>query len=121
MIEEGDGQEKRKRLSRGARRLVRLRNTFLKTLHAGKTAESELGDYSDVKVITPTGEIPWTELSRISDDEIRTLMKEVVNKLYTALVKLDDETFMDALLCSGARQTLRLDEPEIVPAFLVPK
>ena len=31
-----------------------VRNTFLETLHAGKTAESRLGDYSDVKVITPT-------------------------------------------------------------------
>jgi len=59
--------------------------------------------------------------TEISDDEMRTLMKEVVNKLYTALVKLDDEAFMAALLRSGARQTLRWDEPEIVPAFLVPK
>ena len=42
---------------------VCVRNTFLETLHAGKTAESRLGDYSDVEVITPTGEIPWTELS----------------------------------------------------------
>ena len=98
-----------------------VRNTFLETLHAGKTAESRLGDYSDVKVITPTREIPWTELSRISDDEMRTLMKEVVNKLYTALVNLDDEAFMAALLPYGARQTLRRDEPEIVRAFLIPK
>ena len=55
---------------------------------------------------------------RISDDEMRTLMKEVVNKLYTALVNLDDEAFMAALLPYGARQTLRWDEPEIVRAFL---
>ena len=48
-------------------------------------------------------------------------MKEVVNKLYTALVNLDDEAFMAALLPYGARQTLRRDEPEIVRAFLIPK
>jgi hypothetical protein len=96
-----------------------VRNTFLETLHAGKTAESRLGDYSDVKVVTPTREIRWTDLSRISDKEMQILMKEVVNKLYTALIRLDDEAFMAALLRSGARQTLRWDEPEIIPRFVV--
>ena len=58
-----------------------VRNTVLETLHAGKTAESQAGDYSDVKIITPAREIPWNELSRISDEEMKCLMKEVVNKL----------------------------------------
>jgi len=95
-----------------------VRNTFLETLHAGKVPESRLGDYSDVKVITPAREIPWNELSRISDEEMKTLMKEVVNKLYTALIHFDDEASMTALLHWGAQYTTRWDDPELVPGFM---
>lgn len=42
-------------------------NTDLEELHAGITPSSKTGDYSDVKVITPYGEIEWNRLSRISD------------------------------------------------------
>ena len=97
-----------------------VRNTFLETLHAGKAVESRLGDYSDVRVITPARDIPWKELSRISDEEMKALMKEVVNKLYTTLIRLDDEAFTSALLHWGARQTLHWDDPELVPGFVYP-
>jgi hypothetical protein len=60
-----------------------VRNTFIEDLHAGIFPDSATGDYSDVKVITPFGEIPWSRLSRISDEEMKKLMIEVVNKLYT--------------------------------------
>ena len=43
-----------------------VRNTFLEDLHAGTTPSSKAGDYSDVKVVTPYGEIPWQQLSRIN-------------------------------------------------------
>ena len=72
-----------------------------------------------MKIITPAREIPWNELSRISDEEMKCLMKEVVNKLYTALIHLDDEAFVSALLHWGARQTLRWDEPELVAGFIL--
>ncbi|MDX2074469.1 MAG: hypothetical protein SFX19_08930, partial [Alphaproteobacteria bacterium] len=65
-----------------------VRNTFLEDLHAGKTPRTQAGDFSDVKVMTPSGEIAWNELSRISNDEMQRLMKEVVNKLFTALMRL---------------------------------
>lgn len=70
----------------------------LEDLHAGTTPSSKTGDYSDVKVVTPYGEIPWTEVSRISDEEMKTLMMEVVSKLYTLLVGLDDK-YMQASVC----------------------
>ncbi|UTC28894.1 hypothetical protein MARCHEWKA_03820 [Brevundimonas phage vB_BpoS-Marchewka] len=62
-----------------------VRNTFLEDLHAGITPSSKTGDYSDVKVVTPYGEIPWAEVSRISDVEMKRLMQEVVDKLYTGV------------------------------------
>jgi hypothetical protein len=39
-----------------------VRNTFLEDLHSGITPSSRGGDYSDVKVVTPYGEIPWAKL-----------------------------------------------------------
>ena len=46
-------------------------------------------------------------------------MKEVVNKLYTVLVRLDDDAFLTALLHWGAQQTVRWDDPELVPGFIL--
>ena len=43
------------------------------------------GDYNDVNVVTPYGEIPWSKLSRLNDEEMKVLMIEVVNKTYTFL------------------------------------
>jgi hypothetical protein len=64
-----------------------VRNTFLENLHSGTSPWSKTGDYSDVKVVTPYGEIPWDKLSRISDEEMKRLMQEIVNKVYTFLCR----------------------------------
>lgn len=64
-----------------------VRNTqFLEDLHSGPPALSKTGDYSDVKVVTPYGEIPWTEVSRITDEEMKELMIAVTDSIYTGLV-----------------------------------
>jgi hypothetical protein len=44
---------------------------------------SRTGDFSDVTVRTPDGDIPWTELSRTSDVEMKTFMIEVVDRVFT--------------------------------------
>jgi hypothetical protein len=62
-----------------------VRNTILEDYHAGIGPSSKTGDYSDVKVVTPYGEIPWNEVSRISDEEMKVLMIEIVNNVYTLL------------------------------------
>ena len=62
-----------------------VRNTSLEDLHAGRFPRSATGDWSDVTVMTPEGTIPWTEVSRISDAEMKALMIEVVDLLYTYL------------------------------------
>ena len=49
---------------------------------------SNTGDYSDVKVISPFGEIAWIKLSRLSDEEMKTLMIDVVNHCYKFLLDL---------------------------------
>ena len=43
-----------------------VRLTSIEELHSGRVAYSKTGDYSDVTVVTPFGEIPWNDLSRIS-------------------------------------------------------
>jgi hypothetical protein len=69
----------RKRLAKDIA-LHGFRNTaVLENLHSGKIPISEAGDYSDVKVITPDGEIPWSELSRFDNSEMKAMMIDVVN------------------------------------------
>ena len=66
-----------------------VRYTQLEDLHAGIFPASQSGSYDDVKVVSPFGEIPWNELSRISDLEMKELMIEIVNKVFTFLVHSD--------------------------------
>ena len=91
-----------------------VRNTFLEELHAGTTPSSNTDDCSDVKVVTPYGEIEWPRLSRINNDEMRQLMKEVVNKLYSILLRLDDPAFVESIKQFGRRRTIGWDEPQDV-------
>lgn len=72
-----------------------VRNTALEDLHAGTVPSSATGDFSDVKVVTPYGEIPWTRLSRLSDEEMKSLMIEVCNKVFTFLTHTEDLLVLD--------------------------
>ncbi|MDT8858425.1 hypothetical protein RNZ50_26040 [Paracoccaceae bacterium Fryx2] len=57
------------------------------SIHAGKVPITRTGDWSDVTVVDADGNrIPWTEVSHINDDEMRDLMRDVVNRLYTFLM-----------------------------------
>jgi len=60
-----------------------VRNSELENLHAGTFPSSQAGDFSDVKVVTPYGEIPWARLSRISVAEMKVLMIDVVDRVFT--------------------------------------
>jgi hypothetical protein len=68
-----------------------FRNTILEDFHAGKAPSSQTGDYSDVKVVTPYGEIAWNRLSRLSDAEMKALMIDVVDHCFDFLVDLCSE------------------------------
>jgi hypothetical protein len=68
---------------------VCVRNA-LEDLHAGIFPSSQSGDYIDVKVVTPYGEIPWTRTSRFSDEEMKLLMIGIVDKTYAFLRYLEE-------------------------------
>jgi len=75
-----------------------FRNSMLQDLHEGITPSSATGDYSDVTVRSPYGEIPWPQVSRISDEEMKRLMIDVVDRVYGFLHMLFDEPDGGALL-----------------------
>lgn len=93
--------------------MVCVRNTMLENIHAGRMPVTNTGDFSDVFVIDGDGnQIPWNELSRIDDDEMRDLMRQVVNRLYTFQIRFGEpefRAFADRWL--GAAH--KWDEPEL--------
>ena len=100
-----------KRLALGMA-LLCVRNTCIEDVHAGIEPSSQTGDFSDVKVVTPYGEIPWAKLSRIRNDEMRAFMIEVVDRLYTVLLRLDDPEFVGRMEQYARRATAAWDEPK---------
>ena len=91
-----------------------FRNSVLEDLHAGIAPDSKAGDYSDVLVSTPFGEIPWPKLSRFDDEEIKTLMIDVVQKTYEFIQELLNVE-------SGGEILLRLAARDPVPQWEDPK
>jgi len=76
-----------------------FRNTdMFEDLHSGEVPISESGDYSDVKVITPDGEIPWSNLSRFDDREMKAMMIEVANRCDQVLAILFSTPTGDKLI-----------------------
>jgi hypothetical protein len=57
-------------------------------------------------VKTPAGEIPWSKLSRLSDEEMKTLMIDVVNRTYLLLQTLFDEDVGSDLIHTLSQQDL---------------
>ena len=90
-----------------------VRNAEIENIHAGKPIATKTGDYSDVKVIDADGnEFAWPDVSHISDDEMKVLMKGIVNRLYTFMMQGDDPRF-DKNMDYHKRFTRTWDEPEI--------
>ena len=76
-----------------------FRNTdMFEDLHSGEIPNSKSGDYSDVRVITPDGEIPWNTLSRFDDHEMKAMMIEVVNRCDLVLAILFSTPTGDELI-----------------------
>lgn len=100
---------------------------YLEKLHAGKTPITKTGDYSDVKVIDAAGqEIPWTEVSRIDQAEMKDLITGIVNRIHTFLARtsycsFNDEQFNRAMERCAAPWTKVRDEPKYLPEYLMPQ
>ena len=74
--------------------LMCVRQSMLEDLHRGLSPITKTGDYSDVVVVDAEGQrLPWPEMSRFDEDEMRDLMRQIVNKIYTFLAKMDDPDF----------------------------
>ena len=95
-----------------------VRNTQLETLHAGLTPITRTGDYSDVVVLDADGRrIPWTEVSRFDEDEMRALMRDIVNRLYTFHLHADEPKLQATIeRWMGVSDTW--DAPEIDPKMI---
>jgi hypothetical protein len=95
-------------LANEAKSLVVLafRNGPIEDVHAGKTC--------------PTcGSAPG--YSRITDPEMKLIMKTAVDKLYTLLrVKAEDPTRYQREVEFGKQYAVRWDEPSYVPDLLLP-
>lgn len=89
-----------------------FRNGEIENIHAGKSPHSKTGDYSDVVVKSPLSEIPWSNLSRISDAEMKVIMVEAVNKLYTFLLNMHDATYLEKTLRYSSEFTKNWDKPQ---------
>jgi hypothetical protein len=95
-----------------------VRNTQLETLHAGLPPITRTGDYSDVVVLDADGRrIPWTEVSRFDEDEMRALMRDIVNRLYTFHLHAD-EPKLQATIERWMGVADKWDEPEIDPRMI---
>ena len=95
-----------------------VRNTQLETLHAGPTPITRTGDYSDVVVLDADGRrIPWTEVSRFDEDEMRALMRDIVNRLYTFHLHAD-EPKLQATIERWMGVADKWDAPEIDPRMI---
>jgi hypothetical protein len=103
-----------------------VRRGYLEKLHAGITPVTKTGDYSDVKVIDAEGrEIPWDQVSRINQDEMKTLITGVVNRMHTFLSRTilsasENKEFNRALERSALPWTKNWDEPKYLADFLMP-
>ena len=98
--------------------LLCVRNTALESIHAGRVPVTRTGDYSDVTVIDAEGQrIPWPKVSHFDDDAMRDLMREIVDKLYTFLVRAREPGFADriGIWMTGAG---RWDQPKLLENFL---
>ena len=93
--------------------MICVRNSRLEDLHAGQVPVTKTGDWSDVVVVDAEGNrIPWAEVSRIDDDEMRALMRDVVNRLYTFHLKPEDSA-LRAEIERWMAVASRWDEPDL--------
>jgi len=66
-------------------------------IHSGIFPSSKAGNGSDIKVVSPYGEIPWNRLGRISDADMKQINKGAVDYVYNFLCNLLDGNFCSLL------------------------
>lgn len=95
-----------------------VRNTKIEDIHAGVVPVSKTGDFSDVMVVDADGrKIPWTDVSHFDDDIMRDWMRDVVNKLDTFQLNVDDPYFQK-VMARWASVASKWDDPELDKGFM---
>ena len=90
-----------------------VRNTKLENLHAGVVPATKSGDYSDVVVLDAEGrKIPWAEASHIDDAQMRELMKDIVDRLFTFQMRIEEPEFQ-TWIDRWAAVAEKWDDPEL--------
>ena len=98
--------------------LVCVRNSKIEDIHAGLTPVTKTGDYSDVTVIDADGRrIAWPDVSHIDDEQMRDLMRQVVDRLHTFTARSGEPNFLDRI-APWIGVASRWDEPKLVESFL---
>ncbi|TKW63713.1 MAG: hypothetical protein DI616_19295 [Paracoccus denitrificans] len=98
--------------------MLYVRNTHTENIHAGLAPVTHTGDWSDVTVVDADGRrIPWTEVSHITDEDMRELMRQIVNRLYTFHLCADDPQ-LQAEIEKWMAVADKWDEPEIEPHMI---
>lgn len=89
-----------------------FRNTGIEDIHAGISPVSNTGDFSDVFVVDANGnKIPWNKASRISQADMKELMRTAVNRVYSVLEHEGDVEFEENVLRYALTFTRGWDEP----------
>lgn len=90
-----------------------FRNGPLENIHAGRGPVSHTGDFSDVTVVDAAGNrLPWNDVSRVSQAEMKAMMQTAVNRVYAALAHEGDAEFEKDVLAHALKYTLAWDKPE---------
>lgn len=98
-----------------------VRHTILENIHAGKIPDTRTGDYSDVFVLDAEGnKIAWSEVSKITNDEMKALMKQVVNSIYTFFHKIENPSERETFLNYNLAFAKHWDDPELNKPFVQP-
>lgn len=87
----------------------------MSALEAGVEPVSTADEPSDVRIVYQGQYVPWQEAGRITQDEMRLLMKRWVDRVYTVLRQLHDTKFLVITLRLGAEVELCEEQPQIIP------
>ena len=93
----------------------------MSALEAGVEPATQTGDHSDIRIVCNGCDVSWQEVGRISNDEMRTLMKRWADRIYTVLKQLHDTKFLVAALRLGAEVETQEQPLKIVPYLASPR
>jgi len=72
-------------------------------------------DPSDLKIVYKGQHVPWQDVGRFTEDEMRLLLKRWADRVYTVLKQLHDTKFLIITLRLGAEVENQETAPQIIP------